>query len=229
MGDVPSFLLPMSPRTALRRELRAARRALSPRQQFQHAASVACRLVRLPVFRRARRIALYWPADGELDPRPLLARAHRLSKVCYLPVLRPRPDRRLWFAPYAPGAPLRLNRFGIPEPRGHQGLRLARHLDLLLMPLVGFDADCNRLGMGGGFYDRTLAYLRRHRAANRPRLIGLAHACQQVDHIEPQPWDIPLEAVVTECLIHARLLTNRKGAKDAKKTFAQTRRLIALL
>ncbi len=73
-----------------------------------------------------------------------------------------------------------------------------------MMPLVGFDADCNRLGMGGGFYDRTLDYLRWHRAWNRPRLIGLAHACQQVARIEPQPWDIPLEAVVTECAIQAR-------------------------
>ncbi|TCT20111.1 5-formyltetrahydrofolate cyclo-ligase [Thiobaca trueperi] len=216
-----SLLLPgMHPRKALRRELRAARRSLTLQQQRRHAASVAKRLARARVFLRARRIAFYWPADGELDPRPLLEQAHRRGKTGYLPVLRPRLNGRrgdrLWFAPYVPGAPLCPNRFGIPEPRSRRGLRLAWNLDLLMMPLVGFDADCNRLGMGGGFYDRTLAYLRRHRAWNRPRLIGLAHACQQVARIEPQPWDIPLEAVVTECVIQVRSFApqRRKGREE---------------
>ncbi len=98
---------------------------------------------------------------------------------------------------------MRPNRFGIPEPiaRGRR-LTLPWNLDLLLMPLVGFDTDCHRLGMGGGFYDRTLAYLRLRRSWRRPRLLGLAHDCQRIERIEPRPWDIPLESVITECRVY---------------------------
>lgn len=200
----------MSPRRSswkLRRELRAARRRLNPREHRQHAASVAKRLVQHRGFSCAKRIACYWPTDGELDPRPLLMRAHRRGKACYLPVLKPRHTAwgrgKLWFARFRPGDPLRPNRFGIPEPvpRGRE-IRLPWQLDWLLMPLVGFDADCHRLGMGGGFYDRTLAYLRQRRSWQRPRLIGLAHDCQRIARIEPQPWDIPLNAVVTELRVY---------------------------
>ncbi|MBK5965608.1 5-formyltetrahydrofolate cyclo-ligase [Thiocystis minor] len=192
-----------------RRELRAARRQLTPRQHRQHAARVTRRLSHHRLYLRARRIALYWPTDGELDPRPLLTHAHACGKTCYLPILKPRNTRwgrgKLWFARFRPGDRMRPNCFGIPEPIacGRQ-LKLPWHLDLLLMPLVGFDADCHRLGMGGGFYDRTLAYLRLHQSWQRPRLIGLAHNCQRIDRIEPRPWDIPLESVITECRIYAQ-------------------------
>jgi 5-formyltetrahydrofolate cyclo-ligase len=83
-------------------------------------------------------------------------------------------------------------------------MSLAWTLDLMLVPLVGFDGACNRIGMGGGFYDRTLAYLRRRRHWRRPRLIGIAHECQRVDRIDPRPWDIPLDAVVTEQGVYRR-------------------------
>ncbi len=81
---------------------------------------------------------------------------------------------------------------------------LSWHLDLLLLPLVGFDADGHRLGMGGGFYDRTLAALRPPRCGQRPRLVGIAHDCQRLIQIVPRPWDIPLDAVVTECRVYVR-------------------------
>jgi 5-formyltetrahydrofolate cyclo-ligase len=77
-------------------------------------------------------------------------------------------------------------------------------LDLLLVPLVGFDADCNRLGMGGGFYDRTLAYLTRRTHWRRPRLVGIAHECQRVERLETGPWDVPLDAVATERRLYWR-------------------------
>lgn len=193
----------MSPPASIRQALRARRRSLHPRQQREHAAKVTHRIGRMPVFLRARRIALYWPSDGEMDPRPLMTLAHARSKRVYLPVLRPlsrqKGHDRLWFARHITGARTRANRFGIPEPIG-RGRHLIRTqgLDLMILPLVGFDADCNRLGMGGGFYDRTLAYLRRHDHWRRPRLIGIAHECQRLDHIATRPWDIPLDAVLTE-------------------------------
>lgn len=188
----------LSPRAAQRRTLRAARCALDARIQHRHARQLAERVRRRTDFQRARRIAFYWPSDGELDPRPLMQRALSAGTHCYLPVLAPvgRRQRRLWFVRWRPGEPLQPNRFGIPEPRvSSRRLCLAWQLDLLLVPLVGFDAACNRLGMGGGFYDRSLTFRcqRRH-----PRLIGIAHECQRLVHIDAQPWDIALDAVCTE-------------------------------
>ncbi len=157
-------------------------------------------------FRCARRIAAFWPADGELDPHPLLAAAQRGGGASILlPVLRPGQQRRLWFVRYAPGDTLTANRLGIPEPRrGRQGPHQTWALDLILVPLVGFDAHCNRLGMGGGYYDRTLAFLRQRRHWLRPRLIGIAHECQRVTRLALRPWDVPLDAVATERRIYRR-------------------------
>ncbi|MGE5153772.1 MAG: 5-formyltetrahydrofolate cyclo-ligase [Bdellovibrio bacteriovorus] len=193
-----------SPRS-LRHTLRAARRSLSARDQRRHAQALTRRLGRHRAFLRAQRLAGYWPADGELDPRPLLALARGRGRRTYLPALRRASQARLWFLPYRPGEPMGTNRFGIPEPRRRrEHIRLAWHLDLLLVPLVGFDQECNRLGMGGGFYDRTLAYLRQRAHWRRPRLIGIAHECQRLERIAPRPWDIPLDAVATERRIYWR-------------------------
>jgi 5-formyltetrahydrofolate cyclo-ligase len=195
----------MSPLKTLRNRLRSARRALTARQQQRHAQLVKQQLKRQRNFIRARRIALYWPADGELDPRPLITAAKSAGKDCFLPALQPRIRGRrhskLFFRRYAPPHRLRPNRFGILEvdAEAHRAMP-ARHLDLILVPLVGFDPQCHRIGMGGGFYDRTLARL----PHGRPRLIGLAHECQRVDHIERRPWDVDLDAVITESRCYFR-------------------------
>jgi len=195
----------MTPAGTLRRRLRAARAALSPVEQRRHARSLARSLGKRTDFLRARRVGAYWSTNGELDPFPLLRLAHTRRKRCFLPVLRRRPYRKLWFLEYRPGDPLASNRFGIPEPRlRNQRIRLPWALDLLLVPLVGFDARCNRLGMGGGYYDRTLAYLRRRRRWRRPRLISIAHECQRVEALTPNPWDVPVDMIVTEARIYSR-------------------------
>ena len=153
----------------LRRALRVHRRTLSEGTQRSHALAMARRLGQEPVFLHARRIGIYWPADGEIDPRVLLNLSQAGAKRWSLPVLCPHPQPRLWFLSYRPGEPTRPNRFGIPEPaRRNRRLRLARSLDILLLPLVGFDADCNRMGMGAGYYDRTLGYLAHRRALATP-------------------------------------------------------------
>jgi 5-formyltetrahydrofolate cyclo-ligase len=199
----------MLPSHHIRQALRASRRGLDDRSQRDHALRVALRFRREIPFQRARRIAAYWPADGELDPRPLLNDALARGKAAYLPVLGERigarPAVKLRFVRWIAGQTLRPNRFGIPEPaRRGRHIRPARQLDLILLPLVGFDSTCNRIGMGGGYYDRTLAYLSLRRYWRRPRLIGVAHECQRVDKIEPRPWDIPLDAVVTERRIYVK-------------------------
>jgi 5-formyltetrahydrofolate cyclo-ligase len=195
----------MQSQTELRRDLRAKRRALSPAEQRAHAGNLARLLGKHPAFLHARRVAAYWAADGELNPFPLFRLAHARHKHCHLPVLRPHPTRKLWFLDYRFDEPLTKNVYGIPEPALRSGrIRLPWALDLLLMPLVGFDANCNRLGMGGGFYDRTLAYLRLRRCWRRPLLIGIAHECQRVERMETNPWDVPLDLVVTEERIYRR-------------------------
>lgn len=186
-------------RPALRRKLREARRALSPAEQRLAARRLYRQLAQHPLFRRARHIALYLPNDGEIDPRPLLREAQRRGKATYLPVLNPWPRTRMVFQQVSAGEQLKPNRFGIAEPRHcTQRQRAAWTLDLLLMPLVGFDESGGRLGMGGGFYDRSLAYRARRKKSHKPTLLGLAHECQKVDRLPLASWDVPLQATVTD-------------------------------
>lgn len=184
---------------ALRREMRRLRRAVPPDEARRAARILACELSKQPVFRRARHIAFYWAGDGEIDPAPLLLRALRLKKHAYLPVLDPLYGESLRFAPVRIGTLLRANRLGIPEPEIHRRhWRHARQLDLVLTPLVAFDAQGGRMGMGGGFYDRALQHLARQRRWRRPRAVGLAYELQRVPALPREPWDVPLDGVQTE-------------------------------
>jgi len=178
----------------LRQALRARRRALSAGAQRVAAARAARIAQRQHWFIRARHIAFYIAADGEVDPLPLLRRALALGKNVYLPMLRP--GNRLWFGEYRQDMRMRPNRYGIPEPRGARWLQ-PWALDLVLLPLVGFDRRGGRLGMGGGFYDRSFAFWRRG-GRRRPCLMGLAHHFQEVAELPLEPWDVPLTGVVTD-------------------------------
>lgn len=193
-------------RRTLRRQLRQQRRALSPSQQKHASQRLVQRLRQLPEVQRARHVALYLPNDGEIDPTPLLAWLKYRNAQAYLPVLKPLAENSLWFVHYHPGTPMITNRFGIPEPSTRHAAHHSRRrpvwaLDVILLPLVGFDANGERLGMGGGFYDRTLARLQN--GGPRPRLIGVAHDCQGVERLPTAPWDIPLDAIVSD----TRLIT----------------------
>lgn len=191
--STPSCLA--SERKALRRMLRQRRRALSAAQQKKSAYGLYRQLVQHSWFRRARRVALYLASDGEIDPHYLLEEAQRRKKHVYLPVLSCWPQRHMAFQRIHAKTRWQRNRFGIPEPvADREQQRALWTLDLVCLPLVGFDANGGRLGMGGGFYDRSLA------ACNLPLppLLGLAHSCQQVDQLPLEPWDVPLDAVVTE-------------------------------
>ena len=186
-------------RPQLRRMLRKARRALTPSEQRQAALGLYRQLAQHPLFRRAKHISLYLPTDGEIDPRLLLRAAQRRGKATYLPVLSAWPRTKMVFQRVRPGDKLSPNRFGILEPRVnvHQQ-RKVWALDLVLLPLVGFDSEGGRLGMGGGFYDRSLAYLARRKSWRKPTLLGLAHECQQVDRLAQASWDVPLAGTVTD-------------------------------
>lgn len=186
-------------RPQLRRMLRKARRALTPSEQRQAAHGLYRQLAQHPLFRRAKHISLYLPTDGEIDPRLLLRAAQRRGKATYLPVLSAWPRTKMVFQRVRPGEKLLPNRFGILEPRVNaQRQRQVWALSLVLLPLVGFDDVGGRLGMGGGFYDRSLAYLARRHNWRKPTLLGLAHECQKVGRLAQASWDVPLAGTVTD-------------------------------
>ncbi len=197
----------LSERKALRQLLRCRRRALTAAQQKQSARDLYLQLAQHPWFRRARHIALYLASDGEISPHLLLQEAQRRKKQVYLPVVSCWPERHMVFQSIDAGTRWRQNRFGIAEPIPvRQKQRPLWTLDLVFLPLVGFDATGGRLGMGGGFYDRSLAAC----SLPLPLLLGLAHACQQVEQLPLAAWDMPLDAVVTD---HAWHLCRRCGVQ----------------
>lgn len=185
---------PASDKKLLRRQLRQRRRALSPFQHQRASEHLTRYLLGRPEFVSANTVAVYLAADGEIDPRLLIRTTWRLGKRVYLPVLRA--GNRLRFAEYKKGARLRRNRLGIAEPAIRR-FRDPSRLDLVLMPLVAFDRRGGRLGMGGGFYDRTFEFLRAA-TKRRPALVGLAHAFQEADDLPMESWDVPMAAVVTD-------------------------------
>lgn len=194
-------------RKRLRREMRAQRRALTTRQRRDAAASLHRTLFSLPRIRHARNLAMYLPVQGEVSLEPAIERAWSLNIPVYLPCLR---GRSLEFRRYRPDSMLTENRFGIPEPvRGENERLNARFLDVVLAPLVAFDSHGERLGTGGGYYDRTFAFLRHRTCWQRPTLIGVAYAFQQVAKLPAAAWDIPMQGVVTDVGTHM-FATNRR-------------------
>lgn len=189
----------MISRNSLRSDMRAKRRALNEHERLRLSRDAARTFSRHRLFHAARYIGCYLPNDGELDPTPLIQQAWRMGKRVYLPVLSSVHRDHLLFAPFGPESPLLPNRFGIPEPVSalRHCIPLAR-LDLVLTPLVAFDASGNRVGMGGGFYDRTFAFLRRRECWFKPRLVGVAYGFQEANGLESQRWDVPLQGVITE-------------------------------
>lgn len=190
----------------LRRQLRAARRELSRQDQLNASLGVCRQLVCSPLFLRSRRIAVYFCNDGEVNLEPLIDAAWNMGKSLYLPVLHPLKAGELVFMEYHRHQPMAVNRFGIPEPVCHRDSRCHTWLlDLILTPLVGFDELGNRMGMGGGFYDRTFEFLRHNSKPRRPALIGLAHECQKVEQLTVESWDIPMDGIVTGSKIYGGL------------------------
>ena len=178
----------------LRTALRDARRALRPGERLAAADGVADRLLALPFAPHTGAVAGYWAMDGEL---PLHSWQLRLPEGCTycLPVLWAADDT-LRFAPWRAGEALRNNRYGIPEPDVSDALLLrADQLALVAMPLTGFDVRGNRLGMGGGWYDRTFAFRQQH--APPPFLVGVGFDLQEVDALTPRSWDVRCDAIYT--------------------------------
>lgn len=187
----------MAQRALLRKQLRANRKALTTEQQKSASHELCQRLSQHQQLQQAQTIALYLANDGEIDLSPFLAYCWQQGKKICLPVLHPVVDSSLLFLHYQAETPLLHNSYGIPEPALNvQNVVPIAEIDAILLPLVGFDAHANRLGMGGGYYDRTLAQWHQQRHP-MTTLIGVAHECQRVPQLPIASWDVPLDKVMT--------------------------------
>lgn len=196
---VPGSCAMSSFQSTVRKNMRAARRALTPNQQRRAARGLFAQVMKHSLYLNSHRIAFYLPNDGEIDPTAALLEALNRGKSCYLPVLYRGGENRLLFGRTRSLDEMALNRFGIPEPNiAKYGWVFSNQLDLIFTPLVAFDDQGNRIGMGGGFYDRSLRQLHSARNWQRPAVIGLAHEFQYVEAIGRNAWDIPLRGVITD-------------------------------
>ncbi len=183
-------------RNQLRQLIRQRRQALTPALQQQAAIDLVQQFSVHPELAKMQHFALYLSNDGELDTGPLIQSLWQQGKSVYLPILHPHKPGFLVFQHYDANTPMTHNKFGIAEPvLDATKLKALPDLDMIGLPLVAFDAFGNRMGMGGGFYDRTLANAIFCQPA--PLLVGLAHQCQQVEQVPVESWDIPLNLVVT--------------------------------
>lgn len=210
---MPRPTLPGEDRPQLRQAFRSLRRSIGAAERRAASAALARLLSANGLLRSGRRIALYLAHDGELDPGHVARFARPRGARLFVPVVTHAGMGRMRFAPLdSPARAWRRNRYGIREPGGVPRLwRGAKLLDVVLMPLVAFDAAGNRLGMGGGYYDRALAFRSLRRHWHRPLLIGLAYDCQEASTLSTARWDIPVDLIATP----TRLLRIRPPNREA--------------
>jgi 5-formyltetrahydrofolate cyclo-ligase len=153
------------------------------------------KIVRANFFQRARTIGCYLPTEVEVDTGPIFLRAWRMKKRIFAPVITK--NDGMQFREVSVNSDLLDNEFGIPEPVAGDFVP-ARKLDIVVTPLVAFDDMRNRIGMGGGYFDRTFSFLGRRECFVRPKLIGVAFNFQKVEKITANPWDIRVFCTITE-------------------------------
>jgi len=175
----------------LRRKLRRLRKSLSRPVRHKKGKKLLYQCQKAGVFRSAKHIAIFTPNDGEVETKNIINFLTRQGHSVYFPILV---GEKLKFAKV--GQHFQKNRFGIDEPL-FTPLIGAHAMNLILMPLVGFDKHKNRMGMGGGFYDKTLAFKTQQNKFNKPKLFALAFNCQEVDQLDAKPWDVPVDGIIT--------------------------------
>ena len=178
-------------RNQLRKQMRAKRLALTDDEQAFAAQDIIPKSLALIERYSAQHIAFYLPFNGEISPLALMDRLIKQDKKIYLPVLHPFSANQLLFLQYHGEAHLERNRLGILQPKlDVRNVLPLNELEMIFVPLVACDKQGNRLGMGGGFYDRTLSQ------AKQLISVGLAHQCQQIEHLPLESWDEPLSYIV---------------------------------
>lgn len=184
---------------SIRERIAQQRCQLSLTERQEKAEGLLTTLANRPEFQTSQRIAAYWPVQGEIDPLPLVKLAFQLNKRCYLPVLQPGQEKQLLFYEYHLKDRLTPNRYGIPEPSTAQRRPIAvSRLNLVLVPLLAFSEQGQRLGRGGGYYDSSFAFLKENPRSRQLKLIGLAYEFQKMASLPQAEWDIPLCGIATE-------------------------------
>ena len=184
-------------RRELRQRLADQRRALPPTERIAAAQGLRRSLEQLPEYLTDARVAGYWASHGELPLNLAIAPLASRGQQFLLPVIGR--GKQLRFAPWQSGDAVQPNRYGIPEPAAPGELLEPFQLDLVLVPLLGFDRRGNRLGHGGGYYDRSFAFLNEQVRPTEPLLVGIAYAFQELPEVDEEDWDVPLDFVATEC------------------------------
>ncbi|MFZ7158619.1 5-formyltetrahydrofolate cyclo-ligase [Avibacterium gallinarum] len=180
-------------RQIIRQQIRQLRQSLSPAEQNLAEQKITQQALDFIEKKQAKHIGLYLSFDGEISTKQLIQQLWKKNIAVYLPILHPFSANHLLFLRYHPNSPLQKNKFGILEPKlDVRNVLPTNELDIIFTPLVAFDKQGNRLGMGGGFYDRTLQNWQQKNFLP----IGLAHQCQQVDALPIESWDIPLFGVL---------------------------------
>ena len=181
----------------MRSELQARRAAATPAQRISAAQSLRGTLEKIPEFLTDATIGGYWATSGELPLMALFDGMRQRDQIFHLPVVGPM--HSLQFVAWKVGDEVAPNRYGIPEPVHERSRRVAVDMiDVLLIPLLGFDRAGNRLGFGGGYYDRALEFLREREHPASTLLVGVGYSFQEVEHIAAEPWDVKLDYVATE-------------------------------
>lgn len=178
-----------------RRHALDARRSMSREQRDTASKKINSKIVHSREFTAAESVACYLPMRDEVDPSHIIERAWRANKRVFCPVIGKK--RSMVFQQLERDTTVIRNSYGLWEPVDSETIS-PNHLDLVVTPLVAFDKDNNRIGMGGGYFDRCFSFLRCRRHWISPKLVGVAFACQQVDQIDPNPWDIRLHSVCSD-------------------------------
>ena len=179
----------------LRQTCQQTRKKLSLTYQREASQRICNKIKQIEQYRYAKRIALYQSINGEIDLKSIWRSAPLQGKYCYFPALND--NGTLAFLPATPASIFHKNRFGIEEPVIERAQAvLPANLSIIFLPLVAFDQHGTRLGMGAGYYDKTLAISR------PPLLVGVAYEFQRQSFIEPEAWDIPLDIIITEQAVY---------------------------
>lgn len=181
--------------TQIRSSARRARESFGIQRATMASAKIAAAVTSLPEFLSAKTVACYLAIPGEVDTGEVIASAWAREKRVFLPVTGS--NSSMNFHEHTEDLPLVTSKLGIEEPVNGDKIP-ASELDLVIVPLVAFDKDGNRIGMGGGYYDRAFSFLGDQQQTTKPLLVGIAFECQRVEEITPNPWDIPLSCVLTE-------------------------------
>ena len=179
----------------IRKELKQRRGSLAANERAPLDRRICAHALRHLEDCGAEALGAYLSHDGEPDLTPLLQRLHESGRTIYLPAIHGRPRGEMAFLRWEPEAELICSRYGVREPAGGEPARPGE-LSVVLTPLLAFTSDGVRLGMGAGYYDRYFGPLLAR--GECPQLVGIAYAWQQVESIPGDPWDAPLDAVITE-------------------------------